>query len=88
MIKGFIGVVMFVTTLFLTGCGCSDEEYYKRKFKFIPGDFVTHKVSGDKILITDTSRFNSECGCNVVLEYYGVNSAENNNLYEEIELTK
>ena len=88
MIKGFIGVVVFVTTLFLTGCGCSDEEYYKRKFKFKPGDFVTHKVSGDKILITDTLRFNTECGCSVSLEYYGVNSSEDNNSYEEIELTK
>ena len=88
MIKGFIGVVMFVTTLFLTGCGCSDEEYYKQNFKFKPGDFVTHKVSGDKILITDTLRHNTDCDCRVVIQYYGVNSAENDNLYEEIELTK
>ena len=88
MIKGFIVVVMFITTLILTSCGCSDEEFYKPKFKFKPGEFVTHKVSGDKILITDTLRFNTKCGCNVVLEYYGVNSTEENNSYEEIELTK
>ena len=83
-----MGVVMIVTTLFLTSCGCNDEEYYKQNFKFKPGDFVTHKVSGEKILITDTLRFNTECGCRVSLEYYGVNSSEDNNYYEEIELTK
>ena len=79
---------MFITTLFLTGCGCSDEEFYKPKFKFKPGEFVTHKVSGDKILITDTIRDNYECDCKVVLWYYGVNSREENNSYDEIELTK
>jgi len=88
MIKGFIVVVMFITTLILTSCGCSDEEFYKPKFKFKPGEFVTHKVSGDKILITDTIRSNSECGCKVVLWYYGVNSREENNSYDEIELNK
>jgi hypothetical protein len=90
MIKGFIGMVtVLVTILFLTSCRCNDEEFYKRKFKFNPGDFVTHKVSGSKILIIDTLRTNNElCECNVELDYYGVNSEELNGRYEEIELTK
>jgi hypothetical protein len=87
MKNGFIGMVtILVTILFLTGCGCSDEEYYKRKFKFSPGDFVTHKVSGSKILIIDTLRYNPDCGCKVELEYVGVNSEELNDRYGEIEL--
>jgi hypothetical protein len=89
MKNGFIGMVtVLVTILFLTGCGCSDEEYYKQKFKFKNGDFVTHKVSGSKILIIDTLRFNNDCGCEVELEYLGVNSKELNERYKEIELTK
>jgi hypothetical protein len=87
MKNGFIGMVtILVTILFLTGCGCSDEEYYKRKFKFSPGDFVTHKVSGSKILIIDTLRYNPDCGCKVELEYVGVNSEEFDDRYGEIEL--
>ena len=87
MIKGFIGVVtVLVTILFLTSCRCNDEEFYKRKFKFNPGDFVTHKVSGSKILIIDTLRFNGDCECKVELDYYGVNSKELNDRYGEIEL--
>ena len=42
----------------------------------------------NRVLITDTLRFNTECGCKMVLEYYGVNTKENNNSYGEIELTK
>jgi major membrane immunogen (membrane-anchored lipoprotein) len=90
MMKGLIGMVtVFVTILLLTGC-CSDEEYYKQKFKFKPGEFVTHKVSEDKILITDTIRFHEPgCECNDVTLYYdGVNSVENDNRYDEIELKK
>ena len=88
MKNGFIGMVtILVTILFLTGCGCSDEEYYKRKFKFSPGDFATHKVSGNKILITDTIRHNYGCGCEVELIYIGVNSEEVNEHYLEIELS-
>jgi hypothetical protein len=89
MKKGFIGgMVIMAFLLFLTSCGCNDEEFYKRKFKFNPGDFVTHKVSGNKILIIDTLRYNPDCGCKVVLEYVGVNSEELNERYGEIELTK
>ena len=90
MVKNrFIGMVtVLVTLLFLTGCGCSDEEFYKRKFKFSPGDFVTHKVSGNKILIIDTLRNNNDCGCGEELDYFGVNSEEVNERYGEIELTK
>lgn len=89
--KGLIGMVtIFVTILLLTGCcGCSDEEFYKQQFKFKPGEFVTHKVSEDKVLITDTIRTFSDCGCDEVTLYYeGVNSAENDNSYDEIELKK
>jgi|LakMenEpi03Aug12_release.lakeMendotaPanAssembly.Ray.scaffolds.fasta_scaffold544176_2 hypothetical protein len=87
MKKGFIGGMVIMTfLLFLTSCGCNDEEFYKRKFKFNPGDFVTHKVSGSKILIIDTLRFNGDCECKVELDYYGVNSKELNDRYGEIEL--
>lgn len=87
MKKGFIGGIIIMTfLLFLTSCGCNDEEFYKQKFKFNPGDFVTHKVSGSKILIIDTLRINGDCECKVELDYYGVNSEELNDRYGEIEL--
>jgi major membrane immunogen (membrane-anchored lipoprotein) len=60
------GMIFMITLLLLGSCGCSDKEYYKQKFKFKNGDFVTHKVSGSKILIIDTLRFNNDCGCQLL----------------------
>ncbi len=83
------GVVMtLITTLFLGSC-CDNQQIYKKQFKYKIGDIVTHKVSGYKILITDTVRRYDCCGDDVVtLYYYGVNSKEEGNSYEEIELIK
>jgi hypothetical protein len=65
----------------------SCEPDYSIKFKYVPGDMVTHKISKYKILITDTIR---TCGCagEGKIKYMGINSKEELKQYREIELTK
>ena len=83
------GTIFMITLLLLGSCSCPDEEViYKNNFKYKVGQFVHHRVSEDKILIVDTIR-NYDCLCddgNVELMYRGINSAENENVYKEIEL--
>jgi len=90
MKNGFIGGMIFMITLLLLGsCDCPDKEVlYKKNFKYKPGQFVHHRVSEDKILIMDTMRY-YDCSSETDIElmYRGINSAENENVYTEIELT-
>lgn len=80
-------VIVMITLLSLTSC-YDYEKYYKVKFKYRIGEFVHHRVSGDKILIIDTIRYYDSIGDDnrVELLYKGINSAENENTYNEIEL--
>ena len=65
----------------------SCEIDYSIKFKYVPGDIVHHKMSGGKVMITDTIR---TCGCGGEdkIKYMGINSKEELKQYREIELTK
>jgi hypothetical protein len=86
----FWGVTIMVTLLSVSSCSCPDEEnLYNKKFTYKPGDFVYHKVSEDKILITDTMRY-YDCTSETDIEliYTGINSSENENTYSEIELRR
>lgn len=90
MKRRFIGgLIVMISLLSLTSC-CDYENAYKVKFKYKIGEFVQHRVSEDKILIIDTIRSYDCIGddSKVELGYRGINSAENENYYNEIELTK
>jgi hypothetical protein len=91
MKRGFVwGVTVLVTLFSLSSCDCPDEEnLYKKKFTYKPGDFVYHKVSGDKVLITDTMRYyDCTSETDVELIYIGINSAEDEKSYSEITLRR
>ena len=67
--------LILLSLLSLTSC-CDHEKAYKVKFKYKIGEFVQHRVSGDKILIIDTIRY-YDCIADdnkVELNYRGINS--------------
>jgi hypothetical protein len=82
------GMIFMISLLLLGSCSCPDEEViYKNNFKYKVGQFVHHRVSEDKVLIIDTMRYyDCSSDTDVELMYRGINSAENENVYTEIEL--